>query len=324
MLVQILEDRSNPPAGFEHLLDGASLEDLAPRNTVHSQIALVPQLQAVVGIEHAESLANIVESCIELHVAEGDPVLGSPVEHCADQAANHQCCRHGCNRQGQGDRRQQRSGGLRRRLRNEADRAHGDEMMRCDRKREEDSGGGGCWVGFAPCRDKEGGRAKAGAEQDGGDHEIRHPDDFGRDSKRGHPHVVHGGNTDADHRATHDGLPAAVAEQGGRETGGRHDRCDHERHCGGGHVVADRKAWRVGEHGDEVRGPDAAAGHRAGGPQPDQAGSASASAGALKQVDGRQARQQTDAGCQQNQPAVVLGLKAIQNPQHALPRSCSP
>ena len=197
-------------------------------------------------------------------------------------------------------------------------------MMRCDRKREQDCGAGGCSIAVAPCCDEQGRRAKAGAEQDGGRHEIRHPDDFGRNPKRGHPHVVHAGNTDADHRATHGGLPATVAEQGGRETGSRHDGCDHERHCGGGQVVADRKARRVGEHGDEVSGPDAATGHGAGGSEPHQTGCAAADAGALKQVDGRETRQQANAGRQQNQPTVVLIFKTVQNPKHVSPRACGP
>jgi len=81
-------------------------------------------------------------------------------------------------------------------------------------------------------------------------------------------------------------------------------------------VVGDPDAGIVGQHGDEVRRPDAATRREACGQDPADAGAARRDPGLVEQIDGDQARQEADERRHDDQAPVMLGGEAVQDSVH--------
>ena len=97
------------------------------------------------------------------------------------------------------------------------------------------------------------------------------PDDAAGDLEGGHARVVHGGDAAADDGAAEPaGAGDPVAQRRRQADAGQHDR-GKKGEDGQEDVVAGRQPGREGEHGDEVRRPDAEPGCDRRHAQPDMA-----------------------------------------------------
>ena len=81
-------------------------------------------------------------------------------------------------------------------------------------------------------------------------------------------------------------------------------------------AVGDRHAGFIGQHRDEMRRPDAASDHDAGGHDPGRPYASEGGAGAMEKTDGGQGRDEADDAGNNDEPPVMLGCQAIQNPKH--------
>jgi hypothetical protein len=81
-------------------------------------------------------------------------------------------------------------------------------------------------------------------------------------------------------------------------------------------VVGDRDSRIVGEHGDEMRRPDACAGGRSRRPGPYGPCPPAVRFRAVEHADCGQARQEADDGGERHQAPVMLDAEAIENPVH--------
>jgi hypothetical protein len=92
----------------------------------------------------------------------------------------------------------------------------------------------------------------------------------------------------------------------------------HQRERGQADIVGHRNAGLVGEHGDEMRRPDAATGGDAGGGEPRELRTAAGGARAMKQIDRSETGQEADQHCKQDEPPIVLDREAVEYPEHGV------
>src|SRR5262249_24772002 len=126
------------------------------------------------------------------------------------------------------------------------------------------------------------------AEHDGCHDERQLPSDVSGDLDGPHAGVVHDADASSDYDAANQHSPKPRYCQRDRKADARHNRGDHQRQQGQADIVGNRNARLVGEHGHEMRRPDAAAGGDAGGREPGQPGAAAGGAGAMEQAAGRE------------------------------------
>ena len=188
----------------------------------------------------------------------------------ADQAHAEHRDGGGSHGQRQRGRRESLVGEAQHRIGHDLNRAHRGEMMRDDRKRQQHGGGDGA----APCRWRRTAISSATAASttpstiDASD-QIGAPTDIAGHLQRPHAEVVHAGDAGADDRAADRRRPTRPARSmATRKPGDGDDHRDDERGHGQADVVGHRHARLVGEHGDEMRRPDAAAGGGAGEQKP--------------------------------------------------------
>jgi hypothetical protein len=196
------------------------------------------------------------------------------------------------------------------------DRAHGGEMMRDDGEREQQRRGERPFLVGAARGDGERRHAERHAEHDRGDHQRRRPGDAPRQLDRGHAGIVHGGHAGADDAAADRRAPTARKIDRDRDAESGHQRRRHQRQRGEPDIVGDADAGIVGQHGDEMRRPDAGAGRNAGGDDPERARSAAGPPRAVEEVDRDQAGQETDHPGDDDQPPVMLVGEAGQDAIH--------
>ena len=95
------------------------------------------------------------------------------------------------------------------------------------------------------------------------------------------------------------------------QTGGQDQRYD-----GQSDIIVDANSRIVGEHGDEVRGPNPAAARGARGREPDAARASRRRRRAMKQIDRRQTCKKTNKPGETDEPQVVLGRQAGEHAKH--------
>jgi hypothetical protein len=134
----------------------------------------------------------------------------------------------------------------------------------------------------------------------------------------GHARIVHGGDAHAQDQAAGEVVGPGALGRGHGEAAGHEQHRDHQRQQGAGRAVARLQAGTVGDHGDEVGGPHARAGHQAGQQQPGGANHALGSAHARVKAERREARGEADQSGDHDQTQVMLRRQAGQNLQHML------
>src|SRR3979409_1287783 len=81
-------------------------------------------------------------------------------------------------------------------------------------------------------------------------------------------------------------------------------------------AVADHDAWIIGQHGDEMRRPDPAAGRRARRRDPDPAGACLRGDRTMQQAGRGEARQEADQARKRDEAQLVFSRQAGENAEH--------
>ncbi len=97
--------------------------------------------------------------------------------------------------------------------------------------------------------------------------------------------------------------------------------CKDQRKCSQPDVVGDGDPGLIGQHGDEMRRPDAAPGGGAGEREPGASRPAAGGDGAMKEADGNEAGQKADEAGKHDQAPIVLTAETAQNAEHDLTAS---
>ncbi len=113
------------------------------------------------------------------------------------------------------------------------------------------------------------------------------------------------------------------AVQGEPEAAAGDDCRQHKRQCGQGDVVGDCHARLIGQHGDEVGGPDAPAGRNAREPEPKSALAPRLGLRPMEQADRHQTGQETHHDGQDDQPPIMRSAKTLQNSKHGATAAAS-
>ncbi len=176
-----------------------------------------------------------------------------------------------------------------------------------------------CSEGSAPVLDahRNGQRdeAKQDAKRNRHQHQIDGPRDATRYLQRPHAEVVHGDNAGADDRAADRRPPSGIV--GGKPETNRRDRHGgSERRSRQGHAIARRHAGIVGQHGNEMRRPDAVSDRAAGDPDPQPARWRLCRDRAVEDIDGDDADGKADDPGEHNEPPVMLCSEAGEDAKH--------
>jgi hypothetical protein len=129
---------------------------------------------------------------------------------------------------------------------------------------------------------------------------------------------VHAGDSSANDRTAYWCGPAPL-DGGGTQTECGDGHCCHERKRGELEIVCDRDAGFVGQHGDEMRRPDACPGDDACGDHPSGARTSDRGAGAMKKADSRQCCYVADPRRDNDKAPVMFAGEAIQYTKHGHP-----
>ncbi|MGY4255600.1 hypothetical protein ACVI1L_002668 [Bradyrhizobium sp. USDA 4516] len=300
------------------------------RQPVHLGVAIVADDEALLCIEHAEALAHVVDRGIQpeplllqrllrrldllsrrrkladdLLEAAGAKRQPAIREH-ADQAHPEHRQRHTGDHDGEEGRRERQGRRSQQRIRNDLDRAHRGEMMRHDRERQQQRSDERHPAVLTAHCDRQRGVAEQHAEHDGGRHEIERPDHVARYFQRPHPEIVHAGDPGSDHGAADRRAPAAGVAGGKAEAAGCQHHRRGERQRGEDDTVAGRDSRLIGQHGDEMRCPDAVADGGSRDRNPDQPGPRLRCNCAMKNIDGHNTGNEADQSGEQNEPPVML------------------
>jgi hypothetical protein len=176
---------------------------------------------------------------------------------------------------------------------------------------------------FATHRDRHRGNAERNAQRHRHDDEIGRPRNAARHLEGKHAGIVHAGDAAADDGAAGRRRQPLRPEHRKAQSAAGDDRGGNEREGSEADVVSRRDARPIGQHGDEVRRPDAAAGSGTGDDQPRRPCPSGGDARPMKQADGSEARQETDDPGKHDQTPVVLAGEASQNAEHANSRCVS-
>src|SRR5262249_6179648 len=154
------------------------------------------------------------------------------------------------------------------------------------------------------------------SEADRDNDEVGRPGNAAGQFDGGHAGVVHAGNAAAHDGAAGRRAPTARAADGNGETSAGDDNSCNEGRYGPADIVGDGNAWIVGEHGDEVGRPDAAAGRDAGGQDPDGAGPTPCGTRAIEQVDGREAGEEAEDASKQYEAPIMFDAETRKHAVH--------
>ncbi len=279
-------------------------------------VTAVPDGDAVVGIEICDALGHRFDGVLQV----GDGGLAAPAlqHHQAASQEEDQRGRAG-HSAGQGSVGEEVRRHGEARIGNQRHRAHGGEVQAADGDGVEAAGQDDGFQRSAGHGDRCG--AKAGADDQGGDDITLVPDQPGGWVVGRHAREVHQTDAEAGDHACR-GHPQLAADDGGEAEAeaGAQDR-QQERAQGAPEVVAALHHRCVGQHGDEVGGPDAGAGGQGGEHQPGQP-FAERTADSLG-IEPERRKRGGDAGERRNQdqPQVMLTSDARQHLEHD---TCSP
>ncbi|MNJ40500.1 hypothetical protein D3C77_353970 [compost metagenome] len=300
-----------------HLAEAdAGLEHLG-QVRVDRLVALIPQDQAVVGVIDAHAVGHGVDGFQKL--AQG--AAARPPDHPGEEGGHHHGQGHA---QGgpQGD--DDGAGGLGRqqnaRRRGDGRRAHGHEMQPAH------AAGGQGRTGrqalpAAHVRQQGGGGEQGQPARHGQDHARRVPgQDGAREAHGVHAGEMHGrdpGRYGDGRRQSRAAPPARIGPCQVQMHGhpeGRRD--DHQRQEGLQGIVADGHADVIGQHGDEMGGPDAQAADQGRGDQIGAPRARRQMSGALEQHQGDDQTEGADQDGERRDPPVMLVDQAAQDGLH--------
>ncbi len=222
----------------------------------------------------------------------------------AGDAAGHD--RVGQQVRGHGDPRHRRQG----------QGAHGDEVQAADRQGEHQGRQGHPLGPRRPARHEQRGDRQAAADQQRGD-DVAGAPGLQRGRLEGHhAEVVHQRHRQPEPEAgqRQPDRPPRRGRRAEEQPGAGHRH--HQRADRRGRLIAGLHLRPVGQHGDEMGGPDAAAGGQARERQPGQPLAGSAHPGVGVEPEGREGRGEADQPRQDDQTQVVLARDTGQDPEH--------
>ena len=190
--------------------------------------------------------------------------------------------------------------------------------MRDDREREQQRGNQCRSDLVAANGTRERRRAEDHAQANRGHNKRQIPSDASRHLERPHAGVVHRADAGTHYHAADQRSPKPGHGERYRKPDAGHCRRRQQRQRGQANIVGNRNAGLVGEHGDEMRRPDAATGGDAGGGEPRELDATSGGAGAMKQIDGSETGQEADQRCKQDESPIVLDREAVEYPEHGV------
>jgi hypothetical protein len=266
-LVRISPEGARFLAQLQNVTQRAADVHLVRGQVVHLDEALIEQHKLALDIKHQQALAHIIEGRVQAHVLILKPLLHDRADHAEGQ---HSYRDAGDRERNRGGRQRQRVDGARR-IRDDLHRAHGGEVMRDDRQREQKRRAKlGAEIAAAYRH-----RHRDGAEQDSKRHgdcdQVQRPSHAAGQFEGEHAEIVHARNAAADDTAADRRAQRVRADSGNPETDGGDGHRRQQRRYGEPDVVGGRHAGLIGQHGDEMGGPDAAAGRDAGGHDPGRA-----------------------------------------------------
>ncbi len=156
--------------------------------------------------------------------------------------------------------------------------------------------------------------AEDDTKDDGGDNKAAIPDEVAVKADGRHADIMHGADGKAERRAADTGGPQVL---GDKEPGRRECERDSERCESQARRIVHGIVGVEGEHGDEMRRPDAATGDDADAQNPECTALRSSFPRMSEKTDRRKTGKRTDKPGKNDKAQVVLDRYAIVNRQHA-------
>ena len=261
-------------------------------------------------IEHAKSLRHVFERGVQQDLLPTDCPFRAAIHRGGCQRDTENDERGGGDQKRKHDRGHQQAVGHQGGVSDQRYRAHGREVMRDDRERQQHRGSRAAAKAVRADSNGECEGSEQAAEDDGSSDDSRRPNDVGGKLQRHHAGVMHRRDADANDGAADRGARSRRSGQCDAET----DRRDGDRKNQRQHGHADRVSGAVtgivGQHGDKVGSPNSTAADGRIEPHPDQAGVPPRRAGALEEADCHRAGKQADRATEQHQTPIMLGRQA--------------
>jgi hypothetical protein len=203
-----------------------------------------------------------------------------------------------------------------RRIRNDRDGGHRDEVKRQNAQRQQQHRHELLQSAAVAHGHDHGGCGECHARDDGYGQQARQPGHPAGHLERPHAGEMHGGNADADHGPAERRAPRVRTADGEAEAKTRNDHREDQRKPGKADVIGRRHARFVGQHSDEMRGPNTATGGEAGERQPTNAGLSFVGPSMTQQLEADETREQTNKNREPDQAQIVLSRETTDNAIH--------
>ncbi len=188
---------------------------------------------------------------------------------------------------------------------------HTDEVQGADRQGHEGDRAGVMFPAAAAHKELGGGGGERGARDQRADDNHRIPDEIAFGAHGGHAGVVHDADRQPDQGVAQRRRPADALTAGDEQAGSDQQHGRGQGACRGPGGVFHGHAGIVGEHGDEVRGPDADGADRGGQADPDRAVDLAPLAQHAEQAHLGEYRHHTDDRGEQHETQIVLMREAV-------------
>ncbi len=192
---------------------------------------------------------------------------------------------------------------------------HGREMQRADRENRRCGRRGDALPGTDATEKKKGQQERHPGNRKTAQHRPPPVADRGGDIHSRHSDEMHDGNRQGNERADDDRAVSGLRAGGERQP--ETDNGENRRQSREGEIITDRNRALIGEHGDEMRGPDAEASGKGGNQHPIGLTAGRTFLRTQQKVKKSKHAKQADNSCKKNDRPVVLYGNAFQNREHA-------